>query len=56
MNQEIKKKKAEKERMYMMFIIFGLLVVFLSWKITHEIVVLKGMQQYYQSKVENLQE
>ena len=52
MNQELNKKKAEKERMYVMFVILGVLVATLSWKITHEIVVSRGMQQYYEEKME----
>ena len=52
MNRENNKKKVEKERLYVMFVILGVLVATLSWKITHEIVVSRGMQHYYEEKME----
>ncbi len=38
--------------MYAMIIILGVSVFLLSWQIVHEIVVSKGMQHYYEEKME----
>ena len=45
-------KKVKKEKMYAMIIILGAFAFLLSWHIVHESMVSKGMQHYYEEKME----
>ena len=49
MHQEAKRKNNVKDKLHAVLVVIAVVVAMLSCKITHEIVVSRGMLQYYEA-------